>query len=198
MTIRPPRPQWLTRLLSALPDTGQRPDDRTQDAPDRSTSILATPTPTPTPVTRDRVASYLGSRGYTFRLDDDGDLTGTWDGNRFWFMLLGTDEDIIQVRGRWHRPLPESDRVTTLQIVNDWNRDRIWPKAYLRSENRALSLYTEHSVDFGPGATQAQIDETLAGGLGNSLQLFASVAASLRPQVQDDEDDLDDEGPDED
>lgn len=149
----------------------------------------------PSEVTRDRLASYLGSRGYTFRLDDDGDITGTWDGNRFWFMLLGVDKDIIQVRGRWHRPLAESNRVATLQIVNDWNRDRIWPKAYVRRENGALSLYTEHSVDFGPGATQDQIDETLAGGLGNALQLFASVAASLRPQVHDDDDMDDNDGP---
>ena len=192
MSSPAPRPAWLTRLLSVLPDavprqrTGPLPDD------EPSTNLLDVPTE----VTRDRLASYLGSRGYTFRLDEDGDITGTWDGNRFWFMLLGVDKDIIQVRGRWHRPLAESNRVATLQIVNDWNRDRIWPKAYVRRENGALSLYTEHSVDFGPGATQDQIDETLAGGLGNSLQLFASVAASLRPQVHDDDGDMDDnDGP---
>ena len=192
MSIPPPRPAWLTRLLSVLPDavprqrTGPLPEDET------STSLLDVPTE----VTRDRLASYLGSRGYTFRLDEDGDITGTWDGNRFWFMLLGVDKDIIQVRGRWHRPFAESNRVATLQIVNDWNRDRIWPKAYVRRENGALSLYTEHSVDFGPGATQDQIDETLAGGLGSSLQLFASVAASLRPQVHEDDGDMDDnDGP---
>ena len=188
MSIRPPRPVWLSRLLSALPSTALRQRSSPTTVDRTATNLLEVPTE----VTRDRLASYLGSRGYTFRLDDDGDITGTWDGNRFWFMLLGVDKDIIQVRGRWHRPLAESTRVATLQIVNDWNRDRIWPKAYVRRENGALSLYTEHSVDFGPGATQDQIDETLAGGLGNSLQLFASVAASLRPQVYDDDADMDD------
>lgn len=187
MTPRPRR-KWLDRLLSVLPETTARPDAR----PDRPAARRPSVLDVPTPVTRDRVASYLGSRGYTSRLDEDGDITGTWDGNRFWFMLLGADKDIIQVRGRWHRPLAESHRVATLQIVNDWNRDRIWPKAYVRRENGALSLYTEHSVDFGAGATQDQVDQTVAGGLSTSLQLFASVAASLRPQSQEDMDDLDD------
>lgn len=196
MSTRPPRPAWLSRLLSALPDAVPRQRAGAPSPAGASTENLLD---VPSEVTRDRLASYLASRGYTFRLDDDGDITGTWDGNRFWFMLLGADKDIIQVRGRWHRPLAESSRVATLQIVNDWNRDRIWPKAYVRRENGALSLYTEHSVDFGPGATQDQIDETLAGGLGNSLQLFASVAASLRPQVHEDMDDMDDnDGPDDD
>lgn len=187
MTSRPRR-AWLDRLLSALPDPSPRAAPGAQGHTPRQRSVLDVPTP----VTRERIASYLGSRGYTSRLDEDGDITGTWDGNRFWFMLLGTEKDIIQIRGRWHRPLAESHRVATLQIVNDWNRDRIWPKAYVRSENGALSLYTEHSVDFGLGATQDQIDQTLAGGLSTSLQLFTSVAASLRPQSQDDLDDLDD------
>ena len=192
MSAPAPRRAWLTRLLSVLPDAVPR--QRTGPVHDDETG--ANLLDVPTEVTRDRLASYLGSRGYTFRLDEDGDITGTWDGNRFWFMLLGVDKDIIQVRGRWHRPLAESNRIATLQIVNDWNRDRIWPKAYVRRENGALSLYTEHSVDFGPGATQDQIDETLAGGLGNALQLFASVAASLRPQVHEDDGDMDDnDGP---
>lgn len=192
MSTPAPRRAWLSRLLSVLPDAVPRQRTDPLPAEESSANLLDVPTT----VTRDRLASYLGSRGYTFRLDEDGDITGTWDGNRFWFMLLGVDKDIIQVRGRWHRPLAESNRVATLQIVNDWNRDRIWPKAYVRRENGALSLYTEHSVDFGPGATQDQIDETLAGGLGNSLQLFASVAASLRPQVYEDDGDMDDnDGP---
>jgi len=192
MSTPAPRRAWLSRLLSVLPDTVPRQRTGPLPAEETSANLLDVPTA----VTRDRLASYLGSRGYTFRLDEDGDITGTWDGNRFWFMLLGVDKDIIQVRGRWHRPLAESNRVATLQIVNDWNRDRIWPKAYVRRENGALSLYTEHSVAFGPAATADQIDETLAGGLGNSLQLFASVAASLRPQVYEDDGDMDDnDGP---
>jgi len=63
-----------------------------------------------TPLTRDRIATYLLSRGYRFLLDDDGDLTGTWDGSRFWFLLLGERAEILQVRGRWHRTLPTTRR----------------------------------------------------------------------------------------
>lgn len=176
-----PRPSWVRRVLRARTAAAPPP-------PDAGREDL------PTPVTRERVGEYLNRRGYTYRLDDDGDITGTWDGNRFWFLLLGDREEIVQVRGRWHRPLPPSARVATLQAMNDWNRERIWPKAYVREEAVGLSLYTEVSVDFAHGATDNQLHQMVACGLGTSVQLFASVTAML-PPVPDADDVPDDEGP---
>jgi hypothetical protein len=144
-----------------------------------ATSVRAEPIEIPTPVDRDRIAHYLHSRGYTFILDDDGDLTGIWDGNRFWFLLLGTDHDIVQVRGRWHRALAPASRPLALQVINDWNRDRIWPKVYLRDEGEVLGLYTELTVDLGPGATKDQLDQVVACGLSTAIQFFSSMSAEL-------------------
>jgi Putative bacterial sensory transduction regulator len=149
----------------------------------------------PTPLARDRIADYLTHRGYTFRFDDDGDITGIWDGNRFWFMLLGREQDIVQIRGRWHRPLPDSARRAVLQVINDWNRERIWPKTYLRSESNGLALYTEMSVAFGAGATKSQFDQVLACGLGTAVQFFSSIADLLPPEAQDGFSDDEDDSP---
>ncbi|SDC70905.1 Putative sensory transduction regulator [Sanguibacter gelidistatuariae] len=175
------RAPWLARILAK--GTGSAPD-----------TAVHIPTELPTPLTRDRVGAYLTRRGYTFRLDDDDDITGTWDGNRFWFLLLGTQHEILQVRGRWHRPLADSGRLAVLQIINDWNRERIWPKAYLRAEPAGLALYTEVSVDFGPGATKNQLEQMVACGLGTSIQLFTSVSALLPPEDPDDLEGMDDNG----
>lgn len=175
------RTAWLAKILAP-----------------RATAAPLVPLPVavelPTILTRERVGAYLTRRGYTFRLDEDEDITGTWDGNRFWFLLLGAQQEILQVRGRWHRPLPESARLAALQIINDWNRERIWPKAYLRSEPTGLALYTEVSVDFTPGATQDQLEQMVACGLGTSIQLFSSVSALLPPETGEDFDGLDDNG----
>ena len=175
------RAPWLARILAKSPSPTPTP-------------AVQVPVELPTPLTRDRVGAYLARRGYTFRLDEDGDITGTWDGNRFWFLLLGTKQEILQVRGRWHRPLPDSGRLAALQIINDWNRERIWPKAYLRSEPTGLALYTEVSVDFSPGATKNQLEQMLACGLGTSIQLFTSVSALLPPDDPDDLEGMDDNG----
>ena len=136
-----------------------------------------------TPLTRDRIATYLLSRGYRFLLDDDGDLTGTWDGSRFWFLLLGERGEILQVRGRWHRTLPTNRRTAVLLAANDWNRERIWPKVYVREEDGELALYSEVSVDLENGVTSTQLAQLVACGLGTGVQSFASFDQLLPPQI---------------
>ncbi|MFC8597953.1 YbjN domain-containing protein [Isoptericola sp. NPDC057191] len=133
--------------------------------------------PDPRPLSSARVADDLSRRGYRFRTDDDGDVTGTWDGNRFWFLLLGDHDEILQVRGRWAGTVPEGSRMAVLQAVNDWNRERVWPKVYTRPEGDGLALYAEVSVDFEHGATDEQLAATVSCGLVTSSQFFSTVGA---------------------
>jgi len=161
---------WISRMFG-----NARPKD--PDAPPTEARERATP------LTRDRVATYLLSRGYRFLLDDDGDLTGTWDGSRFWFLLLGERAEILQVRGRWHRTLPTSRRTAVLLAANDWNRERIWPKVYVREEDGELALYSEVSVDLEHGVTSIQLAQLIACGLGTGVQMFTVLDTLLPPAV---------------
>ncbi|ACZ30280.1 hypothetical protein Xcel_1249 [Xylanimonas cellulosilytica DSM 15894] len=133
--------------------------------------------PRPVPLSTQRIADDLARRGYRFRIDDDGDVTGTWDGHRFWFLLLGAGHEILQVRGRWAGDVPPHTRLAVLQAVNDWNRERIWPKVYAREEGAGLSLYAEVSVDFEHGATDDQLAATVSCGLVTASQFFGSLGA---------------------
>lgn len=157
-------PGWLLRVLGGLPKPAKGPV--VDDEP-------------PTPLTRDRIADYLLGRGYRFVIDDDGDLTGTWDGSRFWFLTLGEHQEILQVRGRWHRSLPLEQRAAVTLALNDWNRERIWPKAYLREEEGLLALYSEVSADLEPGVNEVQLAQLLACGLGTGVQMFSALDAML-------------------
>ena len=157
-------PRWLLRVLGGLPKPAKHAPADDEE---------------PQPVTRDRVGDYLLDKGYRFIVDDDGDLTGTWDGSRFWFLLLGEHDEIVQVRGRWQRQVPLEQRGAVSLALNDWNRERIWPKAYVREEEGMLALYSEVSADFEPGATDAQLAQILACGLGTGVQLFAALEATI-------------------
>ena len=157
----PLRPSWLARVLGGF----SKP---VKHAP-------TTVNETPTPLTRDRIAGYLGSRGYRFLVDDDGDLTGTWDGSRFWFLLLGEHEEILQVRGRWHRALPLDRHGAAALAINEWNRERIWPKVYIREEDGVIALYSEVSADLERGVTDDQLAQLVACGLGTGVQMFTAV-----------------------
>ncbi|HWS58834.1 MAG TPA: YbjN domain-containing protein [Actinotalea sp.] len=141
-------------------------------------SAVSRPGP-PRPLTSERVEAYLVGCGYRVERDEEGDLTGTWDGDRFWFLTLGEDREILQVRGRWRRTLPSDERTAALLVVNDWNRERIWPKTYLRVEDDAVALYGEVSTDLEHGVTDTQLGQLVSCGLGTSAQLFAALAELL-------------------
>ncbi len=171
------RPGWLLRALGSLPNTPKSPSG--SDEP-------------PGPVTRPRIADYLRDRGYRFVVDEDGDLTGTWDGNRFWFLLLGDAQEILQVRGRWHRTLPLDARGALALALNDWNRERIWPKAYVREEEGALAVYAETSADLEAGANDVQFAQLLSCGLGTGVQMFSTFESQMPEPGTEDPTDLPD------
>ncbi|WP_263119375.1 YbjN domain-containing protein [Cellulomonas fimi] len=164
MTAR--SPSWLSRVLGSQP------------APVRPAQAR------PTRITQERVSAALGAHDYHFRIDDDGDLTGVWNQNRFWFFLLGDDQEVLQVRGRWHRQLPVEARRSASLALNDWNRDRIWPKLYLREEEGQLALYSEVSTDLEHGVTAEQLDQLISCGLGTGVQAFEALDGLLPPAVE--------------
>jgi hypothetical protein len=167
--------RWLARLLNPRPPAARRP------AGAQVRTLANVPVEKPRPLTTQRVGDDLSRRGYRFRIDDDGDVTGTWDGNRFWFLLLGEHDEILQVRGRWAGALPAAARLAVLQAANDWNRERIWPKVYTREEGAGLALYAEVSVDFEHGATEEQLAQTVSCGLVTASQFFSTVASLAPP-----------------
>ena len=127
------------------------------------------------PLSTERVAATLTRRGFTFTTDEDGDITGLWDGHRFWLMVTGDEADTLQVRGVWHRS-PDPGRRAALRLaVNDWNRDRLWPKTYYRVDGNEISVYAEHSIDLAPGVNDPQLDQAVACGLMSGVQFFTEL-----------------------
>ncbi|TGJ94390.1 YbjN domain-containing protein, partial [Actinotalea fermentans ATCC 43279 = JCM 9966 = DSM 3133] len=80
------------------------------------------------PLSRDRVEAFLAGKGWNYGIDDDGDLGGGWDGNIFYFFVQGSKQEILQVRGRWHRTLPAEEHVGLVMLANDFNQRKVWPK----------------------------------------------------------------------
>ncbi|GAA2221824.1 hypothetical protein GCM10010413_12630 [Promicromonospora sukumoe] len=171
--------RWLARLLNPRPPAARRPTGA------QVRTLANAQVEKPRPLSTQRVGDDLSRRGYRFRIDDDGDVTGTWDGNRFWFLLLGEHDEILQVRGRWAGALPAAARLAVLQAANDWNRERIWPKVYTREEGAGLALYAEVSVDFEHGATEEQLAQTVSCGLVTASQFFSTVASLAPPSDAD-------------
>ncbi len=137
------------------------------------------PTQRVAPLTTERMMTRLLALGYHVVLDDDGDPPGLWGADRFWFVRMGSKREILQVRGRWHRTVPIARRADLLLAVNDWNRDRMWPKAYARTEDDRLAVTAEVSVDLAEGVTDDQLDAVILRGLAAGGGLFEALAQQL-------------------
>lgn len=126
------------------------------------------------PLTRERVVDFMNREDYRFRLDDDGDsVFGIWDGNGFYFMLLGEKKEIMQVRGKWTGRLPQERARDVLLAVNEWNRERIWPKVYTAVDDEGMvGVFVETSTDLEHGVTDDQLSQLLRCGLGTGFQVF--------------------------
>lgn len=189
----PPPPQGPARHRADEPYPSDvqppAPAPTPSDGPTRSAvdpAALPAPEDDPhlvEPITSARVERALRRHGYRYATDPAGMLRGNWDGNPFTIDLVGSPATVLQVRGTWSRALDPDLAPGLAQVVNDWNRDRIWPKVYTRTVNGRIRVHSEVSVDMGPGASDAQIDECLACGLGTGVQLFTQLTGLIEPDA---------------
>lgn len=137
------------------------------------------------PLSLDRVRAVLERRGFRVAVDEDGDLTGLWDDFRFWFLVDLERYERLEVRGAWHRPRNDETVGAVRLACNDWNRERLWPKAYWRLEDERLVVYAEHAITLPPGITDSQIDQTVLCALSTGVQLFRELDSAIPRPVPD-------------
>lgn len=138
-----------------------------------------------TELTNDALREVLDGWEAAYRVDEDGDIAGYWDGHLFFF-FRAADGEVLHVRGRWMRDVGAEGRTRLLELANAWNAEHLFPKAYVRDEERdgaaVASVYAELNVPLREGVSTDQLDVLLSCALGTSLDLFGSLDAEF-PQA---------------
>lgn len=173
--------RWWARPRPVAPDAAPSVDD--PDLHDRVAELLVRElgaaehgTSSPTPVSPARIASWMTENQFSYFVDNDGDLGGLWRGRLFYFFLFGEQAEILQVRGQWHRELAIERLEEVLDLCNEWNAERIWPKAYVRvRDNGRVHVVSEVATDLEHGATDAQLSQILFCGLSTGSMLFDAL-----------------------
>lgn len=124
------------------------------------------------PLTLDRVRNVFDRRGWIRMTDDDGVLEASFNSHPFWFVVSGAEHSILQVRGRWNHPNLPVDPSDLLTLCNRVNCDRIWPKAYVRTDEGIVKAYGEVSYDYRQGASDLQLDDALHSAVVSILHFF--------------------------
>ncbi|RHA43805.1 type III secretion system chaperone family protein [Cellulomonas rhizosphaerae] len=142
----------------------------------RELGVADPATDNPAPVTPARIAAWMTDNQFSYFVDNDGDLGGLWRGRLFYFFLFGEKAEILQVRGQWHREIAIERLEEVLDICNEWNADRIWPKAYVRvRDNGRVHVVSEVATDLEHGVNDAQLSQMLFCGLSTGSMFFDAL-----------------------
>ncbi|MEU2199351.1 YbjN domain-containing protein [Isoptericola sp. NPDC019482] len=138
------------------------------------------------PLSRDRVTDWLERSGFSYFVDSDGDVGGLWHGWLFYFLVLGERSEVLQVRGQWHRDLSIDRLGEILEVCNEWNAERIWPKTYVRvRDDGSVVVCAEVTVDVGSAVGEAQLDQLLQCGLSTGSMFFEHLDTTFRDPLRD-------------
>jgi hypothetical protein len=138
----------LRRLLRLLADAVSRPVGRLG-----ATMVMPT-----TPM----LQQVLGEYGLRHAMDSDGDLTVRWEACHLFFFHYGDDDEVLQARMYLNRRFPVEMRPTLALALDDWNRTKLFPKAYtVLPDDGKVGICAEQVYDFQIGATRDQIHHTV-------------------------------------
>ncbi|MCW2540650.1 MAG: hypothetical protein JWN95_2375 [Frankiales bacterium] len=111
--------------------------------------------------------------GLKTSVDDDGDLTVRWDAYSVYFFHYGADREVLQARLYLNRRFDVELRPTLAMLLDDWNRSRLFPKAYtVLPDDGMVGVCAEQAFDFEGGISLEQLRFTIGMWLQN-LQQFA-------------------------
>lgn len=153
------------------------------EAPSRSNGAER-PRPAPssaTPaVTQERLKAILDSRGWNWFVDNEGDLGGIWDGNTFYFMLVGQEKSILQIYGTFNRSISMERLDEVREFILAWHHDKLWPKvAHRVTDSGELRIQVENTVDWQYGASDAQLLQHIDCALGTAGGFFDALIERL-------------------
>ena len=138
----------LRRRLRSLAEAVSRPTGR-------ALSLMVIPN---TPLLQQVLDEY----GLKHTIDQDGDLQVPWEKCQLYFFQYGEQNEVLQLRLYLTRRFPVETRPAIALALDDWNRTKLFPKAYtVLPDDGMVGICAEQVHDFHVGATRDQIHHTV-------------------------------------
>lgn len=128
-------------------------EPRTRRDPGGSTEVLPS-----IPLLQQLLDEY----GLRHAIDDDGDLVVRWEKCSIYFFFYGERSEVLQARMYLNRRFTVDDRATLALLLDEWNRTRLFGKAYtILPDDGMVGICAEECHDF-EGATRSQVKYVVA------------------------------------
>lgn len=116
------------------------------------------------------IESYLKAHNHKYLIDSDGDylVEFAYDDEAgcsisVWLCIEGSRDDIYSVLMTSDRRIPKQQWEHAIMVCNTWNKEKLWPKAYLYVRDPASDTYgrirLEHQIDVEKGIHQELLDD---------------------------------------
>jgi hypothetical protein len=127
------------------------------------------------------VKQLLDQMQLKYVVDDEGDLTAPWELFRTYFMFRGENEqEVYAVRTFYDRPYPVEDKPRLLEVIDEWNRQTLWPKVYTHThEDGVVRLIGEAQMLLGLGVGLEHFISTTASWVRASIDFDKWVVDQL-------------------
>jgi hypothetical protein len=104
----------------------------------------------------------LDEYGLRHAIDSDGDLVVRWEKCSVYFFFYGEHSEVLQARLYLNRRFAVDDRATLALLLDEWNRTRLFGKAYtILPDDGMVGICAEECHDFD-GATRSQLKYVVA------------------------------------
>ena len=104
----------------------------------------------------------LDEYGLRHVIDADGDLTVRWEKCSVFLFHYGEHREVLQARLYLNRRFPVESRATLALLLDEWNRTKLFPKAYtVLPDDGMVGICAEQCQDFEIGATREQLKYTI-------------------------------------
>ncbi|WP_194898854.1 YbjN domain-containing protein [Catenulispora pinisilvae] len=85
--------------------------------------------------------------GIKYGTDEEGDTVASWPGFRLYAMFRGEAKELFAIRAFYERAYPLEEKQELLDVIDEWNRDSLWPKVYTHTnEEGVLRLVGESQM----------------------------------------------------
>ncbi|RRD47998.1 YbjN domain-containing protein [Tessaracoccus sp. OH4464_COT-324] len=123
-------------------------------------SSFTSSTPLLQPVTYESVQAALTEMNVNFGIDEDGDIVAAFEGNPCWVRILSNESDVkaLMMLGRWQHTLSGEQYDSALEVVNEWNATRFFPRtSCVRTPEGMVVIGADYVRDVALGLTKEQL-----------------------------------------
>lgn len=133
----------------------------------------------PQPLTFDRLVELHKREGWSYFIDNDGDLGSQWEGAVFFFLFGGKQKEVLQVQARFPAVMSGEQFDVLRDVAEEIHRRKPLPElVFTRGDQGELRIMANCFFDFDKGVTLDQLRDHVTDAVWCTNEAFKQLDAA--------------------